>query len=573
MIHSHISSNVNVCLHRHQGRAHRIAMMKENPNSFFSCGEDGECYLYDLRSDNEPFLVTTFQSPLSTSKVPIYVIGVNPMCPYQVALGGEAYMIRIYDARFISSNVICELYPNHLKNKKCSVTGLKYNDRGDSIILSYNDEDIYSMNLVDHNKIHYHSFSSESATILPSQNSSAEAIERAEKHQDYSMKYVGHRNKETIKQVSYFGYRCEYVMSGSDCGHIFLWEARTGQVVKVLKADSSGAINCLTAHPYDYMFGSAGLSCNAKLWSPQPFNSSLKKRCIFDDESLIDDVYDSDSSSDSSSDSRSEDNNESGGADSSNHNADGSCNNSNVDYDSPAEDNLESDFDSDLSDSSGRYESYEQTYGNRVVLDNAKQRRRMHILHSSGRRIRSLMQVVSWAEQLGFSIPSYEHVDAAMACGEVDMLTATVTENSEHSPSSGDNLDCETETKSEGDSHAKNYEESNRCDDSSSDDSNSNEENGDGDGQDTHGRRVRRRSDRESALDLFYRDTNNALSQFFASLNSYGAESVVWGEESENDESDNSSDDFDGDSHGGSGRESSEFREQENEDIEDGNGR
>lgn len=121
--------------------------------------------------------------------------------------------------------------------------------------------------------------------------------------------------------------------------------------------------------------------------------------------------------------------------------------------------------------------------------------------------------------------------------------------------------------------HTKNYEESNRCDDSSSDDSNSNEENGDGDGQDTHGRRVRRRSDRESALDLFYRDTNNALSQFFASLNSYGAESVVWGEESENDESDNSSDDFDGDSHGGSGRESSEFREQENEDIEDGNGR
>ena len=36
-------------LHKHRGRAHRLALHPRNPDEFFSCGEDGCLLSYDLR--------------------------------------------------------------------------------------------------------------------------------------------------------------------------------------------------------------------------------------------------------------------------------------------------------------------------------------------------------------------------------------------------------------------------------------------------------------------------------------------------------------------------------------------
>lgn len=43
-------------------------------------------------------------------------------------------------------------------------------------------------------------------------------------------------------QVTYLGGRSEFVASGSDCGHIFIWSAGDGKLLKVLKADEIGAV-------------------------------------------------------------------------------------------------------------------------------------------------------------------------------------------------------------------------------------------------------------------------------------------------------------------------------------------
>ena len=44
--------------------------------------------------------------------------------------------------------------------------------------------------------------------------------------------YNGHRNSDTVKQVNFYGQRSEYVVSGSDCGHIFIWSTSTGELVR-----------------------------------------------------------------------------------------------------------------------------------------------------------------------------------------------------------------------------------------------------------------------------------------------------------------------------------------------------
>lgn len=39
-------------------------------------------------------------------------------------------------------------------------------------------------------------------------------------------------------------------MSGSDCGHIFIWNRHSGKLVMVMEGDQH-VVNCLQPHPFD----------------------------------------------------------------------------------------------------------------------------------------------------------------------------------------------------------------------------------------------------------------------------------------------------------------------------------
>lgn len=49
--------------------------------------------------------------------------------------------------------------------------------------------------------------------------------------------YRGHCNVKTVKDVNYFGLDDEYVVSGSDSGHVFIWERKTAKLVNILEGD------------------------------------------------------------------------------------------------------------------------------------------------------------------------------------------------------------------------------------------------------------------------------------------------------------------------------------------------
>jgi WD repeat-containing protein 42A len=147
------------------------------------------------------------------------------------------------------------LCPAHLVDTTHNVTGLRFDYSGNSIIASYNDDDIYRMNCIDHTTPH------ESDGLFDSNISE-------EQQKGFDLRYSGHRNSDTVKQVSFLGSQSEMVVSGSDCGHIFIWETSTGKLIKVLKADSVGAVNCLSSHPNLPILASSGLESNGKLWFP-----------------------------------------------------------------------------------------------------------------------------------------------------------------------------------------------------------------------------------------------------------------------------------------------------------------
>ena len=46
-----------------------------------------------------------------------------------------------------------------------------------------------------------------------------------------------------VKGVNYFGLNSDYVVSGSDCGHVFLWDKESTEVVQYLKGDHEGVVS------------------------------------------------------------------------------------------------------------------------------------------------------------------------------------------------------------------------------------------------------------------------------------------------------------------------------------------
>jgi len=72
----------------------------------------------------------------------------------------------------------------------------------------------------------------------------------------YSALYLGHAHVLARKDVAFFGQKDEYVVSGSDDGNFFIWDARSAQIVNIL-AGSSGIVNVIVGHPRMPILGAA----------------------------------------------------------------------------------------------------------------------------------------------------------------------------------------------------------------------------------------------------------------------------------------------------------------------------
>lgn len=79
-------------------------------------------------------------------------------------------------------------------------------------------------------------------------------------------KFIGHRNARTmIKEATWWGNN--YVLSGSDCGHIFGWHRETGRLILLLEADRH-VVNCIQPHPHEPLIASSGIDYDIKIWTP-----------------------------------------------------------------------------------------------------------------------------------------------------------------------------------------------------------------------------------------------------------------------------------------------------------------
>lgn len=234
----------------HRGPSHKLAVHPETPHVVFSAGEDARVFSIDIRESKPNKLLVVKEG---SSEVQLFSIHSNPFNSNEFCVGGRSHYVRVYDRRKVSTPLY-KLCPDHLTgNKHAHVTCAVYNHNGTEILASYNDEDIYLFD-----------------RLMSS-------------HVDYAHRYQGHRNSATVKGVNFFGPKSEYVVSGSDCGNIFIWDKNTEAVVQWMQGDRQGVVNCLEGHPHIPVLATSGLDYDVKIWVPksaQPPQMSSFAHCV-----------------------------------------------------------------------------------------------------------------------------------------------------------------------------------------------------------------------------------------------------------------------------------------------------
>ncbi|XP_027343567.1 DDB1- and CUL4-associated factor 8 [Abrus precatorius] len=247
-------------LGKHQGCVYKLAVEPGSPYIFYSCGEDGFIQHFDLRSSSATKLFCC--SSVRNNKQPPSKIGLNSIVidsrnPYYFAVGGSDEYARVYDIRKCqldstrnSDQPVNTFCPHHLiGSNNVRITGLAYSSFSE-LLVSYNDELIYLF---------------EKSVGLGSSPSSATSEDLKNIHE--AQVYSGHRNAQTIKGVNFFGPNDEYVLSGSDCGHIFIWKKKEAKLVRLMIGDQH-VVNQLEAHPHIPILATCGIEKNVKMWLP-----------------------------------------------------------------------------------------------------------------------------------------------------------------------------------------------------------------------------------------------------------------------------------------------------------------
>lgn len=237
----------------HSRAAHKLHVCASEPHLVVSAGEDGLVIQCDVRAEH---VTRLFQVREHTLTVPLYSVSGNPVDPRELVVAGRDRYVRMYDRRK-TTKPLAMYCPAYFTDSNTNITKKRatmhltcaiYNHNGTEILGSYNDEDIY---------------------LFDVKNDVYDKDNTNEIKEGYTHRYSGHRNSATFKGVAFFGSRSEYVVSGSDCSYIYIWDKKTESIVQWLHGDINGVVNCIEAHPRHPVLATSGLDKDVKIWIPK----------------------------------------------------------------------------------------------------------------------------------------------------------------------------------------------------------------------------------------------------------------------------------------------------------------
>ncbi|XP_028161274.1 DDB1- and CUL4-associated factor 8-like, partial [Ostrinia furnacalis] len=238
----------------HSRAAHKLHVCAAEPHLVTSAGEDGIVMQCDVRAEH---VARLFHVRERGTTVPLYSVSGHPLDGQRLVVAGRDKFVRVYDRRR-STRPLALYCPKHFHEQPSAkkkvrmsmmhLTCAVYNHDGTEILGSYNDEDVYLF---------------DAKADVYDKDSTNEIDE------GYTHRYSGHRNSATFKGVAFFGPKSEYVVSGSDCSYIYIWERESEAIVQWMQGDIHGVVNCIEAHPRFPVLATSGLDKDVKIWIPK----------------------------------------------------------------------------------------------------------------------------------------------------------------------------------------------------------------------------------------------------------------------------------------------------------------
>jgi DDB1- and CUL4-associated factor 8 len=222
--------------------------------------------------------------------VELFAIAIDPRKPCFFAVGGSDEYVRIYDTRKICldgnsrfgrpTEYFCP--PHLIGENKDGITGLAFSQASE-LLASYSFDNIYLFS-TEHG-LHLNNIEV-GERLLMDETEGACNINTAPlpfcREVTNTKTFKGHRNRDSTKGVNFLGPNCDYVTSGSDCGHIFIWRKKDGELIRVMKGDK-GIVNCVEQHPSGIVVASSGIENDIKIWEPgeceNPTISHIEEVC------------------------------------------------------------------------------------------------------------------------------------------------------------------------------------------------------------------------------------------------------------------------------------------------------
>lgn len=170
-----------------------------------------------------------------------------------------------------------------------SVSGLDLSHDGNELLVSYESDQIYTFPVFPSSQSPRRAATDQLEELL-SKDSEVEEDNQEEKLYPWGhgkrvlpelAAYGSHLNRFTfLKNARYAGPRDEYICTGSDSGHAWVYEKATGAVVSFWKADNS-TCNGVVPHPTLPIFMTYGIESTAKLWrASTPVDSNVDDSAI-----------------------------------------------------------------------------------------------------------------------------------------------------------------------------------------------------------------------------------------------------------------------------------------------------
>ena len=168
--------------------------------------------------------------------------------------------VYLYDLRFMPGQAqnIVQRYRAYDMDTGAFVSGIDLSKDRKELLVSYENDHIYTFPVF------------RSVLTSPDIDEILSFVEQNKRNEnnwnrDFTS-YGGHLNRYTfLKSAKYAGPNDEYICTGSDSGHAFIYDKKSSAVVSLLKADFS-ICNGIVPHPTLPFFITYGINSSAKLW-------------------------------------------------------------------------------------------------------------------------------------------------------------------------------------------------------------------------------------------------------------------------------------------------------------------